>query len=117
MTMVESAETRKARGAFFTPPLVCKQLADWAIRTPTDKVLEPSCGEAAFLIAAVSRLHDLGAKVPSVAGVEIHNASAIEARRVVRERGGEAVISVGDFLASGASGRYDAVIGDRKSVV
>jgi hypothetical protein len=60
----------------------------------------------------VSRLRDLGAEVPQVEGVEIHHASALEARRLVREQGGDALISVGDFLASGATGTYDAVIGN-----
>ncbi|MDP9479947.1 MAG: SAM-dependent methyltransferase [Actinomycetota bacterium] len=52
---------RKARGAFFTPPELCNFVADWAVRSSSDTVLEPSCGEAAFLLAAGERLRTLGA--------------------------------------------------------
>ena len=38
--------TRKARGAFFTPPELARFVARWAIRFPGDRVLEPACGEA-----------------------------------------------------------------------
>ena len=52
---------RKGRGAFFTPPEITRFLANWAIRTSKDAVLEPSCGEAAFLVSAAQRLQVLGA--------------------------------------------------------
>ena len=44
---------KKERGAYFTPQPVAQFLSDWAIRTPNDAILEPSCGEAVFLEAAV----------------------------------------------------------------
>lgn len=47
--IADTQHLRKARGAFFTPPELCRYMAEWAIRAPTDRVLEPSCGEAAFL--------------------------------------------------------------------
>lgn len=56
----DTATLRKGRGAFFTPPEVCDFIAAWAIRNPADRVLEPSCGEAAFMLAAAERLADLG---------------------------------------------------------
>ena len=49
--IADTQQLRKARGAFFTPPELCRYMAEWAIRAPTDRVLEPSCGEAAFLLA------------------------------------------------------------------
>ncbi|MGH3965097.1 MAG: N-6 DNA methylase [Pseudonocardiaceae bacterium] len=48
----DTVEARKARGAFYTPPELCRYMADWAIRSASDEVLEPSCGQAAFLLAA-----------------------------------------------------------------
>ena len=56
VTLAEGTATRKARGAFFTPGKLCRYVADWAIRAAGDNVLEPSCGEAAFLLAAGERL-------------------------------------------------------------
>jgi N-6 DNA Methylase len=45
----DSFELRKARGTFYTPVPVARFIADWAVRSPNDAVLEPSCGEAVFL--------------------------------------------------------------------
>ena len=56
----EATGGRKARGAFFTPPALCHYLARWAVRDGGDRVLEPSCGEAAFLVALAERLRGLG---------------------------------------------------------
>jgi adenine-specific DNA-methyltransferase len=109
---VDTAQARKVRGAFFTPNGITSHLAQWAIRSSRDRVLEPSTGEAAFLTAAVTRLRDLGATRPSVDGVEIHGPSAAEARSAVAAAGGSARIQVSDFFVVEADGAYDAVIGN-----
>ncbi len=57
----DTAQVRKARGAFFTPPELCRYVVSWAIRSASDEVLEPSCGESAFLLAAGERLDTLAA--------------------------------------------------------
>jgi hypothetical protein len=66
------AGARKARGAYFTPAALCRFVAAWAIDTPDARVLEPSAGEAAFLLAAAARLRELniadGAGLPSPDG-------------------------------------------------
>lgn len=58
-----SAE-RKRLGAFYTPENLSRILTDWAIRKPSDLVLEPSFGGCGFLVAARRRLTDLGAPDP-----------------------------------------------------
>ena len=110
----DSAEFRKSRGAFFTPESVCDFISAWAIREPTDRVLEPSCGEAAFMLAATQRLAALGAKPArmQVDGFEIHSASATTARALLAERGVNARVQVGDFLSTTPHSRYDAVTGN-----
>lgn len=108
----DPAEARKARGAFFTPSGVTEHLAEWAIHAATDKVLEPSAGEAAFLEAAVKRLRALGTEVPHVHGVEMHSWSARVGRDIVAEAGGRATIRVSDFFLTEAKPTYDAVIGN-----
>lgn len=77
-------------------------------------VLEPSCGEAAFLTHAVTRLRALGAgeNTPTVDGVEIHPASAATARQLVAAAGGRANIRVSDFFLVEPEQRYSAVIGN-----
>jgi len=49
----DTAALREARGAFFTPEPLARYMTEWAVRSVADKVLEPSCGEAAFLLSAV----------------------------------------------------------------
>jgi len=106
---------RKERGAFFTSDAITQFMTNWAIRTPGDKVLEPSAGDAAFLVAAVGRLRGL-AKCkelrPIVDGIEIHAYSARVARQRVQEAGGNARIRHSDFFAIDSSPIYDTVIGN-----
>lgn len=106
---------RKERGAFFTPDEITRFVANWAIRKPDDLVLEPSAGDAAFLIAAVRRLRELSAGAdlqPTVNGVEIHAHSARIASQRVREAGGKATIRHSDFFTVEPEPVYDAVIGN-----
>ncbi|AXE93951.1 HsdM family class I SAM-dependent methyltransferase [Paraburkholderia terricola] len=106
---------RKERGAFFTPDEITRFLANWAIRTPRDLVLEPSAGDAAFLVAAVNRLRELTRGKdprPTVHGVEIHAHSARVANQRVREAGGKAEIRHSDFFSVEPEPVYDTVIGN-----
>lgn len=106
---------RKARGAFFTPPEVAGYIARWAVRTAEDRVLEPSCGEAEFLLAAGARLHDLGVlpiDAATLQGVELHAASAEKASRLVHAAGYAADVRVGDFFDADLAPEFDAVIGN-----
>jgi adenine-specific DNA-methyltransferase len=112
----DTARARKARGAFFTPPELCRYVADWAIRSVVDEVLEPSCGEAAFLLAAGQRFDALaelaGKKRGRLDGIELHPDSARQAETFLRAAGHEAHVIAGDFFLVPPVGRYDAVIGN-----
>jgi adenine-specific DNA-methyltransferase len=110
--LTDAPETRKARGAFFTPEGITEHLAEWALRDVEDLVLEPSAGEAAFLVAAVNRLRALGNENPDVYGVEVHAPSARTASARIRAAGGTAHIKVSDFFLTAPSARYSAVIGN-----
>jgi adenine-specific DNA-methyltransferase len=115
---VDTASLRKARGAFFTPAPVAEYVTRWALRSASDRVLEPSCGEAAFLLAAVDRQAEMALAAPDeplgdLAGVELHEASAESARTLMAAAGApEADIRQGDFFAVDPSPTYDAVIGN-----
>lgn len=75
-------------------------------------MLEPSAGEAAFLISAVERLKELGNSVPAVDGVEIHPPSAEAAHALINAAGGTAIMTVSDFFMVEASATFDAIIGN-----
>lgn len=106
---------RKARGAFFTPAPIARFISSWAIQTPSDTVLEPSCGEAAFLLAAASRLSLLGSRLNEahqLNGVELHDRSASAARKLLGNLGAKASITLGDFFLIEPDQQFDAVIGN-----
>ncbi|MBK7723047.1 MAG: N-6 DNA methylase [Austwickia sp.] len=108
----DSAAARKARGAFFTPEAIARYLADWGIRTPDDRVLEPACGEAAFLVAAGRRLAALGSSAMQLEGHELHPASAARATEVLAAHGLTARITTEDFFGVTPAPRFDAVLGN-----
>lgn len=112
---IDTAELRKARGAFFTPDAITQYIAEWAIRSSHDTVLEPSTGDAAFLVQAVRRLRALGGDnpvLPRVDGVEIHPHSAKVAEARIRAAGGDPRLTVSDFFVVDPSPRYSVVIGN-----
>jgi len=107
-------ETRKARGAFYTPLAIAEFLANWAIRSSTDSVLEPSCGEAAFLTSAVNRLKELGADPDDeqLVGVDIHTESLANAGAILFAAGVRASLTVSDFFAFQTDRKFAAVVGN-----
>ena len=112
---LDSPALRKQRGAFFTPEDITRFVTKWAIRAPGDLVMEPSAGDAAFLIAAVTRLRQLSPDAnppPAVDGVEIHAHSARFAHKRVLAAGGKARIQHNDFFSVPPSPKYDAVVGN-----
>ncbi|KAA1249715.1 SAM-dependent DNA methyltransferase [Mycobacterium simiae] len=113
----DTAALRKARGAFFTPAAVARYITEWSIRSTSDRILEPSCGEASFLLAAVERLTTLrtpgkAEQYAALDGVELHLASARAARKLLRNAGVEARVVVNDFFCIEPTSSYDVVIGN-----
>lgn len=104
----DSAELRKARGAFFTPPAVARFVTEWALRSTDDDVLEPSCGEAVFL-HQIDRARRHNGRI---VGVELHPDSAAEAERTLRDAGIKADVQAGDFFLRDEFDSYDVVVGN-----
>lgn len=112
---VGRVDVRKARGAFYTPPEIAYYLVEWAVRSGSDAVLEPSCGEAAFLTTAYQRLRGLALLPPAVGqlvGLDIHTDAVSEAAAQLAFHGGEAILRAGDFLTFRTDRRFDAVVGN-----
>ena len=115
-------EANKLRGGYYTSPEVATWLSSWAICSADDRILEPSCGDGAFLEAAAARLKALGldgpAGVNQILGLEILRAEAAKARRRLKSIYGTQatdMVKTGDFFAWGSRiGRpqFDAVIGN-----
>ena len=78
------ASLAKQRGEVWTPRHVAAMLCRWAIRSSTDRVLDPGSGRGVFLFEAYRRLLELGASVSNARGnlfgIE-KNADSYEAMR------------------------------------
>jgi type I restriction-modification system DNA methylase subunit len=49
-------EERHQLGQFYTPPQIAELIVKWAVREPTDRVMDPGCGSGTFLVKAYGRL-------------------------------------------------------------
>lgn len=99
----DSLLERKARGAFFTPPAIARFLTDWAIADdPNARVLDPTCGDGVFLLAAGEQLRALGASSAAakkqLSGVDVHGPSLKHARSLLREGSLDATLVESDFF-------------------
>ena len=81
---------QKHYGAFYTPEQMAAALIDWAVREPTDTVLDPSFGGLVFLREAERRLRELGCQQP---GVQLFGSDLDE----------EALIRAADLATDGAT--------------
>jgi len=90
---------QKQLGQFFTPSAVARTLMNWLAPKPTDRVLDPSCGDGQFLA-----LHRRSV------GVEVDPATAA----LARQHAPGALIHSGDFFAWAArtTERFEAAVGN-----
>lgn len=84
-----SGEAAKAFGAYYTDATVAGFLVRWAVRAPSDTVLDPSFGGGVFLHAALRRLLQLGGNPRNqIFGIEIDPAVHVQTQKVLAEQGG-----------------------------
>lgn len=112
----------KLRGGYYTSSKVAEWLCGWAIQSAADAVLEPSCGNGAFLEAAAARLLSLGATPAKVArlltGTEIIPAEAQAATERLRPSLGKAaekIVVNSDFFGwwqSTDQPAFDVIVGN-----
>ncbi|NJE60723.1 N-6 DNA methylase [Thermococcus sp. 21S7] len=56
----------KTLGQVHTPGSIAEFMARWAVRTPRDTILEPSCGDGIFLEASIWELLSRGARLEDI---------------------------------------------------
>ena len=103
---------QKMRGGYYTPPALADYLCRWAIRSPSDRVLEPSCGDGSFVSAAASLLGE-GSSMTAVEIVprEIEKArGALNGAHVSIDWRCASFFDIAPELIRGP--RYDAAIGN-----
>ena len=109
-------EDTKQRGAYYTGSDVAAFLVRWAVRTPTDSVLDPSSGGGVFLRAACRRLQEVGASsVDQVWGVELDPQAHAETMASLRGEFStwEPRLTCASFFDLAPDwGSFDAVVGN-----
>jgi adenine-specific DNA methylase len=112
----------KLRGGYYTSSEVAEWLCAWAIRSPKEHILEPSCGDGIFLEAAAKRLTELGVRSTTIAnhltGVELISEEANRASERLRgtlKHRSDDVVENADFFGWWQDSKYpkfDVVVGN-----
>src|SRR5260370_4692482 len=108
--LMATVATQKTLGAFYTAEPVARFLVEWAIREPNEAVLDPSCGDGAFIGAAATRLAELGCPIPKVWGVDFHSGAITAARSLFSAS--RLVTSEFFSLVPDELPQFDAVVGN-----
>ncbi|MCB9602145.1 MAG: N-6 DNA methylase [Sandaracinus sp.] len=115
MNFIANETPEKLRGGYYTDPAIASYLARWALAKPAAHVLEPSCGDGAFLTALGSLRSD---RLKSLTACELVPAEAAKAReRLPKRRGCSTEVICDDFLRWAQDGpgmvpRFDAIVGN-----
>ena len=80
---IETPDQVKARGAFYTPPTLTEFMVNWAVRAPSDRVLEPASGDGAFVGAVARRFAAVGTGAAGLIAVEREFSEAEKVRALV----------------------------------
>lgn len=77
---------RKSLGAFYSPQSLVEPMVAWAVTSPHQSVLDPSCGDGVFLENAARRLLHLGTRPERAASLLYAVDLNPDAVRLTRER-------------------------------
>ena len=108
MKLIENASADKLRGGFYTPSKIASFILKWGINGRTNqKILEPSCGDGAFLEQLKNNNH----KYKSITAIELDKIEAIKAKKLNVKK--SKVINA-DFhvFCNTTKERYDLVVGN-----
>jgi adenine-specific DNA-methyltransferase len=116
LKFIEDQTPQKLRGGYYTPLDLATFIAAWVREIDPSRILEPSCGDGAFLQA----ISDIGGlKNAEVLGFELNVDEAEKASRRARELGlNRTSIRAEDFLAWAIANmvpkgeRFDAIVGN-----
>lgn len=105
-----TATFQKSFGAFYTAEPVARTIIKWAVRNPSDSVLDPSCGDGVFLSSAFRHLESLGSSNPQIWGIDVNE----EALQSVKARIPACRLLSADFFSAkpGDVPFFDAIIGN-----
>ncbi|MGC4000174.1 MAG: N-6 DNA methylase [Anaeromyxobacter sp.] len=114
MDFLEHQTADKLRGGYYTPPALARFLARWVLAARPRRILEPSCGDGAFLRAVAAEAPRFDGEL---LGIELQGEEAAKAREAARAAGLRATVLQGDLLAwalahDDARPGFDAALGN-----
>ncbi|MCU7551781.1 SAM-dependent methyltransferase [Chitinophagaceae bacterium LB-8] len=117
---IDKSIAQKLRGGYYTPKAITEFICKWAITIPTQKVLEPSCGDGNFVESAIKRFLDLGVEEKNlfglVKGIELIEEEAIKSKQRAAIFGLNSTTIINsdffNYLLSYAEEKYDVVVGN-----
>ncbi len=119
--IIENIDSKKLRGGYYTPQEITDFICKWAITKPTQKVLEPSCGDGNFIESAIRRFKELGVSEKNlfglIKGIELveNEANKSKARAAKYGLNSTTILNTDFFnYISNANGEahFDVVIGN-----
>jgi adenine-specific DNA-methyltransferase len=102
----------KLRGGYYTPRKIAEYITEWAVRTETNTVLEPSCGDGVFIETICNKLRKLGCEETAISnqvlGVELDPTEMSKAAQ------NSATVINQDFFTyyRSSNALYDVVVGN-----
>lgn len=92
---------RRYYGSYYTPESIAQAVTDWAVRSPYDRILEPSFGDGVFVRSCRRRLSSLGATFasPRILGTDIDPAAVSKVMSAFDTRAPDVSLRCADFLA------------------
>lgn len=73
-------DQKKMRGGFYTPSFISDFITEWAIRRPSDTILEPSCGDGNFIKSILHKFNDFDLK-ENIIAIELDKEEAEKAKQ------------------------------------
>ena len=108
MKLITETTAEKLRGGFYTPKAIAEFILRWGINgKPDSDILEPSCGDGAFL----KQIRESGFTYNSIKAIELDVIEAKKANDIVIEN---TQVVNGDFhqYCNNTQDRFDLVIGN-----
>ena len=103
-------EKQKLTGSFYTQSKIAESIVNWAIRSSSDSILEPSFGDGIFIDKSFYRYKAFGNTSPNITAVEIQPEIVERVRMQLHLKSLNTVTS--DFLSLNLDNIYDAVVGN-----
>ena len=118
---LEKIDSKKLRGGYYTPQPIADFICRWAISSPTQRVLEPSCGDGIFIESAIRRFIELGVNQAMlyglIKGIELIDVEAEKSKQRAAKYGlNSSTIINSDFFNYVSNfiqeRRFDVVVGN-----